>query len=174
MAISINWPTSVIFVPKTDMTLIQSSPTEIRQLDLNVFRLALKDLEDDVEGMPFPKTHNHNTEITLGGLTFSRVIEILPPYTITFQNEQYAVNLVGANSNVGDRVNVNQVSVRSANSAGLLVIENSVSAVTQQNIDDIANAIWGGSVGGTVKGSFGAKLRSLYSAVYEVKKKIAK
>ena len=40
-------------------------------------------------------------------------------YTVTFEDGQYAVNLVGANSNVGDRVNVNQVSVRSANSAGL-------------------------------------------------------
>jgi hypothetical protein len=40
-------------------------------------------------------------------------------YTVTFEDGQYAVNLVGANSNIADVVNVNQVSVRSANSAGL-------------------------------------------------------
>lgn len=39
---------------------------------------------------------------------------------MTFEDGQYAVNLIGANSNIADRVNVNQVSVRSANSAGLV------------------------------------------------------
>ena len=75
---------------------------------------------DSPEGITWLKTHNHNTEVLLGGLTYARVIEILEPYTVTFEDGQYAVNLVGANSNVGDKVNVNQVSVRSANSAGLI------------------------------------------------------
>ena len=119
MAISINWPTAVINVPKADMTLVQSTPTEIRELNINTFRLTLKDLEDGTEGMPFPKTHNHNTEVSVGGLVLARVVEILPPYTVTFEDGQYAVNLVGANSNIGDKVNVNQVSVRSFNSAGM-------------------------------------------------------
>ena len=119
MAISIDWPTGVITVPKADMTLIQSAPTEIRQLNLDTFRLTLRDLEDDPSGMPWLKTHNHNTSVTVGGVTLARVIEIVNGYTVTFEDGQYAVNLVGANSNVGDVVNVNQVSVRSANSAGL-------------------------------------------------------
>ena len=119
MAISIAWPTSVIYIPRADLALIQTTPTEIRELNINSFRLALKDLEDSAEGITFLKTHTHNTEVALGGLTYARVVEILVPYTITFEDGQYAVNLVGANSNVGDRVNVNQVSVRSANSAGL-------------------------------------------------------
>jgi len=50
MAISITWPTGEIYVPKADMTLVQSTPFEIRELDINTFRLALKDLEDDEEG----------------------------------------------------------------------------------------------------------------------------
>jgi len=102
------------------LTLIQAVPTEIRELDLNVFRLALKDLEDGEDGIPHPDTHQHNTEVTVGGLTLARVIEIINGYTVTFEDLQYAVNLVGANSNVGDVVNVNQVSVRSQNSAGLI------------------------------------------------------
>lgn len=119
MAISIDWGTKVISIPKADLTLIQLTPTEIREMSLNWFRLQLKSLEDDAGGMPFLKTHDHNTEVLLGGLTYARVIEILDPYTITFEDGQYAVNLVGANSNVGDKVNVNQVSVRSSNSAGM-------------------------------------------------------
>jgi len=120
MAVSIDWGTKVITVPKADLTLIQSTPTEIREMNLNWFRLQLKDLEDSADGMPMPDTHRHNTEVTLGSLTFARVIEIINGYTVTFENGSYAVNLVGANSNVGDKVNVNNVSVRSQNSAGLI------------------------------------------------------
>jgi len=119
MAISIDWANKIIYIPKNDLTLIQSTPTEIRELDLNQFRLELKSLEDDEEGMPFLDTHRHNTEVDIGGLTLARVVEIINGYTVTFEDGQYAVNLVGANSNVGDKVNVNQVSVRSFNSAGM-------------------------------------------------------
>jgi len=120
MAISINWPTKVINVPKADMTLVQSTPIEIRELNINTFRLTLKNLEDDEAGMPFPRTHNHNTIVTVGGVTLARVVEIINGYTVTFGNGTYAVNLVGANSNIGDVLNLNTVSVRAANSAGLI------------------------------------------------------
>ena len=120
MATTINWETKVISVLRDDMPLIQSTPTEIRGLDVDDFRMELKDIEDNVEGVPFPDTHNHNTEVTLGGLTLARVVEILDPYTITFEDGQYAVNLSGANNNIADKTNVNQVSVRSNNSAGLI------------------------------------------------------
>lgn len=119
MAISIDWGTRVISIPRNDLTLIQSTPVEIREMNINWFRLGLKDLEDTENGMCFPATHNHNSEVSLGGLTYARVVEIINGYTITFEDGQYAVNLVGANSNIADNVNVNQVSVRSANSAGL-------------------------------------------------------
>lgn len=120
MAITIHWPTKVINVPKLDMTLVQSNPIEIRELNINTFRLRLKDLEDDETGMPFPRTHNHNTLVVVGGITLARVIEIINGYTVTFENGNYAVNLVGANSNIADVINLNSVSVRSANSAGLI------------------------------------------------------
>ena len=139
MAISIDPLTSVINVPRADMTLIQSTPTEIRQLDLDTFRLALKAYEAAEYGIYLLKTHNHNTEVTLGSLTFARVIEILPPYTVTFEDGQYAVNLVNANSNVAERTNVNQVSVRSANSAGLVA---ATSTVTTADINAIADQVW--------------------------------
>ena len=119
MAITVNWPTGVINVPKADMTLVQSTPFEIRALDIDVFRLALKNLEDDVDGQVWATTHNHNTTVSVGGVTLARVVEIINGYTVTFENGSYAVNLVGANSNIGDVTNLNTVSVRAANSAGL-------------------------------------------------------
>jgi hypothetical protein len=120
MAISIDWGTRVIFVPRADMTLSQTVPTEIRELDINAFRLALKDIEDSALGMSQPTTHNHVAPIAVGGVTLARVVELINDYTVTFEDGQYAVNLNGANSNIGDKVNVNNVSVRSANSAGLV------------------------------------------------------
>lgn len=122
MAISIDWKTKVITVPKADLVSVQTVPTEILQLDLNVFRLALKDLEDNNQGITFLDTHSHNPPVSVGGVELARVLEIINGYTVTFEDGQYAVNLTGANSNVGDVVNVNQVSVRSANSAGLVEI----------------------------------------------------
>ena len=119
MAITIDWATKVINVPRNDMLLVQASPTEIRQLDLDNFRLELKAIEQSFEGMPYPDTHRHNTTVTVGGVTLARVIEIINGYSVTFEDGQYAVNLSGANSNVADVSNVNQVSIRSANSAGL-------------------------------------------------------
>lgn len=120
MAITITFGTKVINVPKADMTLLQASP-EIRELDVNAFRLVLKDLEDGEAGMAFPHTHNHNPPVTVGGVTLARVVEIVNGYTITFEDGQYAVSLTGANNNIPDVMNVNQVSVRSANSAGMVV-----------------------------------------------------
>lgn len=125
--ISVNWPTGVIFVPQADLTLVSGTTY---QLDLNAFRLALKDLEDDEEGMPWPKTHNHNTEVTLAGTTFARTIEIIAPYTVTFEDGQYAVNLVGANSNLLDVLNRNQVSVASQNSAGLVGVGDALKPIS--------------------------------------------
>jgi hypothetical protein len=110
----------VIFVPKADMTLVQTSPFEIRELDVNQFHLALKDLEDNVDGQVFPTTHNHNPPVTIGGVTLARVVEIINGYTVTFEDGNYAVNIVGGNSNIADVTNLNSVQVRSANSAGLV------------------------------------------------------
>jgi hypothetical protein len=115
--ISINWPTKVIFVPKTYLTSLGGTNYS---LNVNQFRLDLKALEA-AEGISYPSTHNHNTEVNIGGLTLARVVELTNGYSVTFEDGQYSVSLVGANTNIGDLVNLNQVSVRSSNSAGLVV-----------------------------------------------------
>ena len=120
MSISIDWGTKIITVPKAYTTLVQSTPTEIREMPINQFRLDLKALEAGAEGIPHIKTHRHNTEVLLGGIVYARTVEIISGYTVTFEDGQYAVNLTGANSNIGDVVNVNSVSVRSSNAAGLI------------------------------------------------------
>lgn len=120
MAITIDPLTFVIYVPKADLTLLQASP-EVRELDLDWFRLELKDIEDDPSyGIYLYKTHNHNTAVTLAGLTYARIIEILAPYTVEFEDGQYTVNCTGANHNVSDVKVANQVSLIVNNAAGLI------------------------------------------------------
>lgn len=159
MAITVDPTTFVISVPRADLTVVQTSPTYIYNLPLNDFRMWLKDWEDGGDttgGITFLKTHDHNTEVTLGGLTFARVIEILAPYTITFEDGQYAVNLIDANSNVSDRTNVNQVSVRAANSAGLVT---STASVTTADVEAISAAVWDKlTADHEAAGSFGQKV----------------
>jgi hypothetical protein len=123
MAISIDWPAKVITVPKADTTLVDAGPPEIRELDVDAFRLALKDLEDGETGMSFPDTHEHTAGTTLGGVTLARQVRFINGYTVTFEDGSYQVNIIGANHNVLDVANMNTVALRSANSAGLVSLE---------------------------------------------------
>ena len=118
MAISIYPATRVITIPQADLTSLGGG---VYQLDVNQFRLWLKDYEDNETGMYLSDTHRHNTEVTVGGVTLARVIEIINGYTVTFEDGAYAVTLTGGNNNLADVMNVNNVSLRSNNSAGLIV-----------------------------------------------------
>ena len=122
MAISIDWGTKVITVPKADTTFITNTPYEIRELNMNTFRLAIADLQDNFDGMPYDTVVEHTGPVTVGGVTLDRVVEIINGYTLTFENGAYAVNLVGGNNNIADVLNLNNVSIRSANSAGLQLV----------------------------------------------------
>ena len=118
MAISVNPSTYVIYVPKADLTPLGGV---VYELDVDVFRLWLKAWEDDqAHGITFPKTHDHNTEVSLSGITYARIVEILYPYTVEFEDGQYIVSCTGANHNIADVKVANQVSLLINNAAGLI------------------------------------------------------
>ncbi len=121
MAVTVDWGNKVISILKTDMTLIDAGPPEIRELDIDWFRKELNSLQASEAGMPFDTTHTHTAPLTIAGVTLARVVEIINGYTVQFENLQYSVNVVGGNSNIGDVKVQNQVSVNTANSAGLIV-----------------------------------------------------
>ena len=131
---SVNWETRVITIPQSFLTSLGDTKY---LLDTDALRLALKDIEDS-EGISFPDTHRHNTEVVLGGITYARFFEIINGYTVTFENGSYAIVLVGSNNNILDVTNLNYVSVRSMNSAGLIV---SGSGVTEQDKTDIIDGV---------------------------------
>ena len=120
MALTIDFANKIIFPDRTDMTLIQSTPIEIYQFDINTFHQGMRNLEDDEEGIWADVTHDYASPTTLSGVTYARLVEIINNYTITFlPDSAWVVQVTGGNSNVGDRVNPNNVSVQVANSAGL-------------------------------------------------------
>jgi len=132
MPLSIDGSTKIITVPKSYMVLVQSTPSVIYSLDLNQFRLDLKAWEMTPIAMAYPRTHSHNTTVLVGGASLARVIQIINGWTVTFEDGQYRVETAGANSNIGERVNVNQVSVSTSNSAGLQDL-NSLQAASYAN-----------------------------------------
>lgn len=136
-----NWDTQVVTVPQADLTSLGGG---VYKLDVDTFRLALKDLEDSEVGMAFPATHRHNTEVTLSGVTYARTVEMINGYTVSFENTgtPYMVSCVGANHNLGDVTNFDGgVSLLIGNSAGLIV-KTVGSGVTAQDKLDIAQATW--------------------------------
>jgi len=131
MAISVNWLTGEISVPRADMPIIQVAP-EVRQLDTAQFWLDLKDLEATVDGIPWPDTQQNFPAYTISGFTYAQAFLIIPPYFVTFEDGQYAVALTGTNNNILDVATSNQVSILSQNSGGL--IEGSITLADLENI----------------------------------------
>lgn len=142
MAISIDWGTRTINVPQSYLTNITGT---LYELDTETFRTDLKALEDDEEGIPFPDTHQHYTEVTVAGVTYARFIIIINGYSITFEDGQYSVRLAGSNNNFFDVengiLNQNQVQVIPGNAAGLIKVVQG-SGVTEQDKTDIAELVW--------------------------------
>lgn len=142
MALSINWLTKVITIPKLDLAWDSGT---LYTLDTNDFRKWLKDIEDSEEGIAHLDTHQHNTAVTVAGVTYARIIEIINGYSVTFEDGQYSVILTGSNNNIWDIasgiLNQNQVQVIPTNSAGLIV-HTAGSGVLPQDITDIADAVW--------------------------------
>jgi hypothetical protein len=121
MALTIDYLTYVISVPKADTQFVETNPNtglEIREINIDTFGKALADVQDDQSDVWAPTGYEYTPPATIGGIQLAPVLLILSPYTITFEDGQYAVNLVGGNTNMQDFVNVNQVSIRPNNSAG--------------------------------------------------------
>lgn len=113
-------PGYIININKVDMTLVETDPTDVYELDMGALRLTLADLSDDTERIWSPRSYeNTKPKVVSSALTLARVVLILAPYWVLFEDAAYNVELVGANTNLKDRNIKNQVGVGSNNSAGL-------------------------------------------------------
>jgi hypothetical protein len=161
MAITVDWPSKVITIPQADLTPLGGGRYE---LDIDNLRLALKALEDDEDGITWPDTHVHNTEVVLSGVTYARFVEIINGYTVSISPATaYIVSCVGANHNLADVYNnTTGPTLLPNNSAGLQIVETGTSGLTPEesaqldethtNVDttvssrgtdsDTADAVW--------------------------------
>lgn len=133
MPVTVDWGQKIIEVPQSYLTFVSGSTYS---LDLDALRLDLKDLEDDEAGIAHLDTHEHTAPKTLAGIEYARFIEFINGYTVKFEDGQYNVDASGANSNLIDVLVDNQVSVRSNNSAGLIVYS-SGSGLSQEEHDQL-------------------------------------
>lgn len=142
---SVNWITGEITVPISDLQLIEAGPPAIYQHDTEAFRLALKDLEDDPDGRPWPDTHTHNLPYTISGITYAQSINIIPPYFVTYEAGAYRVSLTGSNNNIADVATINGVGIIANNSAGQTFSEqiNDQSFINAAVYLDVANGLSG-------------------------------
>jgi len=138
--ISINWSTKVISISQSFLTWISPGQYE---LDVNAFRIALKEIEGADDGISFDDTHRHITQTTLSGVTYARQFEIINGYTVTFEDlgTPYTVTCIGANHNIADVKNINQVSLIIGNSAGLITA-NINGGTRFPTAAEIADAVW--------------------------------
>ena len=120
MPLTVDFGNKIIYPDRDTMVQVQSSPVAIYQLNVNDLHVGLRDLEDDSGGIWADDTHTYKAPTTLSGVTYARLMEIVNDYTVTFlPDEAWVCQVVGGNSNVGDRINPNNVSLQVANSAGL-------------------------------------------------------
>ena len=157
MAISVD-PSSTpyrIIIPQADLTLISAGPPALYELDTDAFWEELKAWEASEEGIVFGDAQRHNSEYTVGGITYAQSVEILnstiipglvDEYEIFFSPDtQYSVRLANSNNNLFDLQNGilanTTTQVIPNNSAGLQIVTTG-SGVTQQDKDDIENQIF--------------------------------
>jgi len=143
MAISVDWATKVITVPQSYCTLITGT---LYELDTDQFWKDLKALEAAETGIVFEDAQRHAPDVSVAGVTYAQVIEIINGYSVVFTpDSQWTVRLAGSNNNIFDVenaiLNQNQVQVIAQNSAGLQVVTVG-SGVLPQDVSDIAAAVW--------------------------------
>lgn len=131
---SVNWEAREIYVPKADLTHIEGNKY---RLDLDEFRRKCRSLEWD-DGLSYPAIIEYYPAVDTGDVTLGRVVLLTNGYTVTFEDGQYAVLFSGANTNIHNFTNVNQVSIRPNNSAGLVEVSGSGCPPK----DEIAAAVW--------------------------------
>lgn len=125
MAISVDWPTGVISVPKADTTLTGTDPIsgrEIRSYNTDLFHEALRDAEETVAGRAWPITHTYDASSVLGGIVFAPKLEMVNSYQVEFENGSYRVVFTSTNNNIAEFSVINDVSIQPGNSAGLQTV----------------------------------------------------
>lgn len=141
MALTIDYATKVISVPQADLTFISGT---LYELDTNQFRKDVMAILDDETHIWMDDAFTHNTEVTVAGETYARVIEFINGYSITFEDtgSAYSIKLTGSNNNIFDVDN----GILNPTSLTTVIPTNSAGLITgRMSIDDLENIILEGT-----------------------------
>ncbi len=125
MAYTVNWLTKVITIPKSDTTLDDAGPPELRSLAVDDVWTELHLIQESEDGIPNDDIFIRRAQRTLAGVTYAAELEIINGYTLEFDDasgtDAYQVTITGGNHNISDVKVENLVSLVTNNSAGLVV-----------------------------------------------------
>ena len=140
MAYSVDWIAKVISVPTSDLTLVSGSRYS---LTMSAFQGEVRRLESAFnEGLWAPQILEHtDTIVDFAGVDYVPFDKMVNGYTWQVTGVATRVDLLGSNNNLVDTLIPTGVSVVPSNSAGLQRVITG-SAVTPQDITDIAAAVW--------------------------------
>jgi hypothetical protein len=120
MAYTVNWTGKVISIPTSDLSLVSGTEYDLNMSD---FLIEIRRLESDfTEGLWADQILRHTNSVTLAGVTYAPLDEIINGYTIEFTGAATRVNLKGSNNNIADVLIANGVTVVPSNSAGLQIV----------------------------------------------------
>lgn len=141
MAITIDYITFEILIPKADTVFVGIDPItgrEMRSLDMDDFWKALADIQDDQEDVWASTCFINTPPQDLGSIVLGRSVLIQLPYFVTFEDGMYSVDLINGNNNIITRTTVNGVGVNTSNSAGLIQVDIGGSSVwTEPEKDEV-------------------------------------
>jgi len=116
MPLSCDWPTRVITVPQSDLTLVEGVKYT---LDVSDWWILLRELAGGEEGIAFSAQEGglcySNTSPTLGT---PRIVNVVNGYTVQFEEGLYNVVFINGNVNIPDVEIKNSVGVSTTNVAG--------------------------------------------------------
>lgn len=120
MSYAVDWVARRITIPQADLTFVSAGRY---RLDTDTFRKEVRRLEWVFsEGAWAAQILEYTAATLLSGTLFAPVLEVINSYEIEFEEfaSSYLVEIDGANTNVADVIVLNNVSISTKNSGGLV------------------------------------------------------
>lgn len=141
MAYAVNWTTKVITVPLTDLTFVSGTNYTLDAADVWIELRRLEASPSD--GLWADQIAEFVNTQVLSGLSYSAILKMINGYTWNTNTSNKTISLLGINSNLLDTfIPGNGISVLANNSGGKIIVDSGLSAITQQDKDDIENQIF--------------------------------
>lgn len=141
MAYAVNWTTKVITVPLTDLTFVSGTNYTLDAADVWIELRRLEASPSD--GLWADQIAEFVNTQVLSGLSYSAILKMINGYTWNTDTSNKTISLLGINSNLLDTfIPGNGISVLANNSGGKIIVDSGLSAITQQDKDDIENQIF--------------------------------